>query len=324
MHVNERRELMTVSIGYWIVFFVFVVVMLGLDLGVVHRKDEVPTMKSALLETGFWVLLAFIFCGIIWVTAGQGHAIDFLTGYLLEESLSIDNLFIFILVFAFFGIKPQYQHRVLFWGIFGALVMRLLFIIGGAALLQRFAWLMYVFGAFLIYTGVSMFFKKDQEQDLDQNKFIRFLRRILPVKDDVQQPHFLVHENGKTYVTQFLLALIFIEASDLMFATDSIPAVLAVTQDTFIVVTSNIFAIMGLRSLYFAIAGLLPMFRYIKYGIAGILTFIGLKMVLNEVGKMFGLPLEISNLTSLGVIVGLLIISIGASVIVSRNEEHTH
>lgn len=199
--------------------------------------------------------------------------------------------------------------------------MRVIFIFGGAALLHRFAWLMYIFGIFLVITGIKMFFEKDDNQDLNDNKMIKFFRKFLPLKEDVKEPHFVVRENGKLYATQFLLALLFIEASDLLFAVDSIPAVLAVSQDTFIVVTSNIFAIMGLRSLYFALAGILPMFRYIKYGLAGILTFIGFKMILNEGSAMFDLPFKISNTVSLAVIVILLVGSIGASIWATKQEE---
>lgn len=295
--------------------------MLALDLGVFHKNNETPTMKSSLLWSAFWIALAFVFAGGVWVVGGSAPAIDFVTAYLLEKSLSIDNLFIFILVFTFFGIESKYQHRLLFWGVFGALVMRVIFIFGGAALLHRFAWLMYIFGIFLVITGIKMFFEKDDNQDLNDNKMIKFFRKFLPLKEDVKEPHFVVRENGKLYATQFLLALLFIEASDLLFAVDSIPAVLAVSQDTFIVVTSNIFAIMGLRSLYFALAGILPMFRYIKYGLAGILTFIGFKMILNEGSAMFDLPFKISNTVSLAVIVILLVGSIGASIWATKQEE---
>jgi len=312
---------MTVSIGYWIGFFAFVLVMLALDLGVFHKNNEAPTMKESLLWSAFWIGLAFIFAGGLWIFTGGDHALDFVTAYLLEKSLSIDNLFIFILVFGFFNIELKYQHRLLFWGVFGALVMRVLFIFGGAALLHHFAWLMYIFGAFLIVTGVKMLFEKEGSQDLNSSPIIKGLRRILPLKENVTEPHFFVKENGKRYATQFLLALLFIEASDLLFAVDSIPAVLAVTQDTFIVVTSNIFAIMGLRSLYFALSGILPLFRYIKYALAVILAFIGVKMVLNEGAKTFDWSLHISNTVSLIVIVGLLTIAIVASVIVSRVQE---
>lgn len=310
-----------VSIGYWIGFFVFVMIMLALDLGVFHKTDEEPSVKSSLLWSAFWIGLAFVFAGGVWYFGGKAPAVDFITAYLLEKSLSIDNLFIFILVFSYFKIAPKYQHRILFWGVFGALVMRVIFIFGGAALLHRFEWLMYIFGAFLVYTGIKMFFEKDGDQDLNDSGMIKLFRKFLPIKEDVVEPHFLVKDNGKVYATQFLLALLFIEASDLLFAVDSIPAVLAVTQDTFIVVTSNIFAIMGLRSLYFALASILPMFRYIKYALAGILAFIGVKMIVNEVSKMMGSSFQISNVLSLAVIVGSLAIAIVASIIVSGREE---
>lgn len=304
---------MDIGIGYWIGFFIFVLVMLALDLGVFHRKDEEPTIKASLLWSAFWIALAFAFAGLVWIKGGGQNALDFITAYLLEKSLSIDNLFIFILVFSFFGIKLKYQHKLLFWGVFGALIMRVIFILAGATLLHQFAWLMFVFGVFLIYVGLKMLFEKEQQQDLADSKIISFLRRVLPLKEDVVEPHLTVKVDGKRYATQFLLALIFIEASDLLFAVDSIPAVLAVSQDTFIVITSNIFAIMGLRSLYFALSGILPMFRYIKYALALILAFIGSKMVLNEAAKSFGWTFHISNEISLIVIVSLLVLAILAS-----------
>ena len=312
---------MTVSIWVWLAFFAFVVVMLALDLGVFNKGNHTPTFKKSLQMTGLWILLAFIFAAGLWYFAGSDPAVDFITGYLLEESLSIDNLFIFVLVFSFFNIAPKYQHRVLFWGVFGALIMRVIFIVGGAALLHRFEWLMYLFGVFLIYTGAKMLFDKQGEQDLARNPIMVKLQKWLPIKETVTEPHFLVRENGKTYATKFLLALIFIEASDLLFAVDSIPAVLAVTQETFIVVTSNIFAILGLRSIYFVLSEILPMFRFIKYALAIILAFIGLKMIVNELGPVIGWQWEISNLTSLGVIVGLLIISIVASILIPKHKE---
>ncbi|MDR3191223.1 MAG: TerC family protein [Lactobacillaceae bacterium] len=312
---------MEVSLGYWVGFFAFVLVMLALDLGVFHRGNEAPTIKSSLLWSAFWIGLALIFALLVGVTSGADHALDFITAYLLEKSLSIDNLFIFILVFGFFGIELKFQHRLLFWGVFGALVMRVLFIFGGAALLQKFTWIMYIFGLFLIVTGVKMLFEKDGHTDLNDSAIIKLLRRILPLKEDVLEPKFFVRVDGKLLATQFLLALLFIEASDLLFAVDSIPAVLAVTQDTFIVVTSNIFAIMGLRSLYFALSGILPMFRYIKYALAIILAFIGVKMLVNEGAKLLDWHIHISNVASLIVIITLLTLSIVASVIVERAQK---
>lgn len=312
---------MDVGIGYWIGFFVFVVAMLALDLGVFHRKAEAPTMKSALGWSAVWISLAFAFAGLVWIQAGKAPAVDFVTAYLLEKSLSIDNLFIFILVFGFFKIEIQHQHKLLFWGVFGALIMRVLFIFAGASLLHHFAWLMLVFGVFLLITGFRMFFKKEGAKELNDSPMIKGLRRILPLCEDVVEPKLVIKENGKRYATQFLLALLFIEASDLIFAVDSIPAVLAVSQDTFIVVTSNIFAIMGLRSLYFALSGVLPMFRYIKYALAIILAFIGFKMIFNEGAATLGWHAHIGNGVSLTVIVGLITLSILASVIVKRAQK---
>lgn len=310
---------MDVSIGYWIGFFAFIIVMLALDLGVFHRHNDAPSIKSSLLWSAFWIGLAFAFAGGIWLLAGGNYALDFVTAYLLEKSLSIDNLFIFILVFGFFRIDPKYQHRLLFWGVFGALVMRVIFIFAGVALLDKFKWLMVIFGLFLVVTGVKMLFeKKDEGNDLSQNMIIRGLRKILPLKEDATQAKFFVKVDGKKMVTQFLMALLFIEASDLIFAVDSIPAVLSVSQNTFIVVTSNIFAIMGLRSLYFAMSGILPLFRYIKLALAVILAFIGVKMVLNEASHFFGWQVHISNVASLIVIIGLISLSIVASIIVDR------
>jgi len=313
---------MEVSIGYWIGFFAFIVVMLLLDLGVFHKGNEAPTIKSSLLWSAFWIGLAFCFAGWIWGFAGPSYSLDFITAYLLEKSLSIDNLFIFILVFGFFKIDVKYQHRLLFWGVFGALVMRVIFIFAGVALLDKFKWLMFLFGAFLIYTGIHMLFEKDGgTKSLNDSPIMKIIRRVVPIKDDATEPHFLAKVNGKTVATQFLVALLFIEASDLLFAVDSIPAVLSVSQNTFIVVTSNIFAIMGLRSLYFALNGILPLFRYIKYALSIILAFIGVKMVLNESAHYFGWHFQISNVASLLVIVVLITVAIVASIIVDKAEQ---
>ncbi|WP_010621438.1 TerC family protein [Paucilactobacillus suebicus] len=310
---------MTVSLIYWIGFFAFIIVMLALDLGVFHRHNDTPTIKSSLLWSAFWIGLAFAFAGGIWVLGGSEPSLDFITAYLLEKSLSIDNLFIFILVFGFFKIDPKYQHRLLFWGVFGALVMRVLFIFAGVALLDKFKWLMIIFGIFLIVTGVKMLFeKKDGDTDLNDNMIMKVLRKLLPFKEDASQAKFFVKIDGKKMATQFLMALLFIEASDIIFAVDSIPAVLSVSQNTFIVVTSNVFAIMGLRSLYFALSGILPLFRYIKYALSVILAFIGVKMVYNEVADYLDWSFHISNIASLVVIVSLITLSIVASIIVDK------
>jgi tellurite resistance protein TerC len=329
---------MEVNIGFWIGFIAFVVVMLCLDLFVFHKKDEAMKIKTALMWSVFWIGLAILFNIGIYVIVGhlnifdlgaeeamrlgREKAFEFLTAYLIEESLSIDNLFVFIMIFSFFKIETKFQHRILFWGIIGAIVMRALFIFAGVAILNKFAWVMYIFGAFLIYTGLNMFFEKDDEKDFDPNKniLIRLFRKIMPVTDDMPVPHFFVRKNNILHATPFFIALLVIEASDLIFAVDSIPAVLSVSKDTFIAYTSNIFAILGLRSLYFALNGIMDYFYYLKYALAGILSFIGVKMCLNELASEIGWEFHISNYVSLGVIVGLLAISITASVIGKKSK----
>lgn len=315
---------MSVSPVYWIGFFVFVIVMLFLDLKVFNRENVEPTIKRSLSASTLWITLALLFAFIIYHLGGHTATIDYLTTYTLELSLSLDNLFVFILVFAFFNIDQKYQHRVLFWGVFTAIILRVIFILSGAAILSRFQWLMYVLGAFLLYAGIKMFFSQDEDDDLSDNKVIRFLNKVLPIKEIETGSQFFIKDNGKTYVTQFMLALIFIEISDIMFAFDSIPASLAVTQDTFVVITSNIFALMGLRSFYAALSLILPLFKYIKYGLAAILSFIGFKMIVNEISASIGANFEISNTVSLLVIILCLVVAIGASIISNHREHPQH
>ncbi len=325
---------MEVSLGFWIGFVAFVLIMLLLDLFVFHKKDSVMKVKTALLWSAFWIGLAVIFnIGIYFVVGntagfelGRQKALEFLTGYLIEESLSVDNLFVFILIFGFFNIDPKFQHKILFWGIIGAIVMRAVFIFAGVALIQQFVWVMYIFGAILIYSGLNLLFEKKDAEDFnpDKNIAIKIFKKLMPVTDDMSVPHFFVKKNKIVYATPFFVALLLIEVSDLIFAVDSIPAVLSVSKDPFIVYTSNIFAILGLRSLYFALNGIMGYFHYLKYALAGILTFIGVKMCVNEFshsyGDQFGFHVHISNFLSLGVIVSLLTISIIASVIVQKKQ----
>jgi len=313
---------MEVSIGFWIGFIVFIVIMLALDLFVFHKKDTVVNVKEALLWSAFWIGLALVFNLGIYIFYDHTKAIEFFTAYVLEKSLSVDNLFVFIMIFGFFNIKPEYQHRILFWGILGALVMRAVFIFAGVALIERFAWIMYVFGAFLIYTGIHMLFEKKDTEEFDPNKkfIIRIFRKIMRVTDDMSVPHFFVKKNNILYATPFFVTLLFIEASDLIFAVDSIPAVLSVSKDTFIVFTSNIFAILGLRSLYFALSGVMDYFHYLKYALAGILTFIGIKMCVNELAAELNYSFHISNFVSLGIILASLTLSIVLSVIVKKKK----
>jgi tellurite resistance protein TerC len=309
-----------VGIGFWIGFVAFVVVMLSLDLFVFHKKDSVMKVKTALLWSAFWIGLAVLFNIGVYFFLGEQKALEFLTGYLIEESLSVDNLFVFIMIFGFFKIAPQYQHKILFWGIIGAIVMRAIFIFAGVALIHKFDWIMYLFGAFLLYTGIKMLFEKEENEDYNptDNFFLKLVKKYLPFTDEPNIHRFFVRRNKKWYATTFFLVLLVIEGSDLIFAVDSIPAVLSVSKDPFIVYTSNIFAILGLRSLYFALSGIMKYFYYLKYALAGILSFIGFKMCFNEFCGQQGYDLEISNFASLGVIVALLTVSIVASLIANK------
>jgi len=320
---------MVVSINFWIGFVVFVLIMLVLDLFVFHKRNTIVKVKEALWWSLFWIGLAAIFnIGIYYVVGnvasfelGRQKAVEFLTGYLIEESLSVDNLFVFIMIFGFFKIEPKYQHKVLFWGIIGAIIMRAIFIFAGVAIISRFAWVMYLFGAFLIYTGVKMVFEnEDDEYNPNENALIRGFKKIFPVTDDMTIPEFFIRINNLLYATPFFIALLVIEASDLIFAVDSIPAVLSVSKDPFIVYTSNIFAILGLRSLYFALSGIMDYFHYLKYALSGILTFIGIKMCVNEFMNQFNYSFHISNFASLGVIVTFLTASIILSVVVKNSQ----
>jgi len=306
-------------------------------------------VKEALFWSAFWILLALIFNIAIYLVIGntvsfelgKQKALEFFTGYLIEESLSVDNLFVFILIFGFFKIEPKFQHKVLFWGIIGAIIMRAVFIFAGVAIISRFAWVMYLFGAFLIYTGIKMVFENDDtEYNPNNNPLIRGFKKIFPVTEDMSQPHFFIrkdkepdnisstgifiqimHRKSVIYATPFFIALLVIEVSDLIFAVDSIPAVLSVSKDPFIVYTSNIFAVLGLRSLYFALSGIMDYFHYLKYALSGILTFIGIKMCVNEFCSEFGYSFHISNFASLGVIITFLTASILLSIVVNKRNE---
>ncbi|MDR2130839.1 MAG: TerC family protein [Odoribacteraceae bacterium] len=306
----------------WVGFIVFVLVMLLLDLGVFHKKDEEMKVRTAFAWSVLWITLALLFNALVYFTMGSEQALDFFTAYLLEKSLSVDNLFVFIMIFGYFSVAPRHQHKILFWGIFGALLMRAVFIFAGVALITRFEWIMYVFGVFLVYTGLNMLWKKEGTNGLDPDKspVIRFFKKLLPVAPDNPKAGFFTRVNGKVHATTFFIALLFIEVSDLIFAVDSIPAVLSVSSDSFIVFTSNIFAILGLRSLYFALNGIMRYFHYLSYALAGILSFIGLKMCVNELMHDTGHLFHISNLASLGVIIVLLSVAILASLWRKRGE----
>jgi tellurite resistance protein TerC len=292
----------------WLAFNAFVLVMLALDLGVFHRKSHVVKVKEAMIWTVVWVILAFLFAGGIYLWRGTEPSLQFVAGYLIEKSLSVDNLFVFLVLFSFFRVPQAYQHKVLFWGIIGALIMRAALIAVGAALLSRFHWMMYIFGGFLLLTGIKLAFQKGDGVNPEKNPLVRLFRKIWPVTDDYSEGRFFVLKDGRRWATPLFLVLLTVEFTDLVFALDSIPAIFAVTPDPFIVYTSNVFAILGLRSLYFALAGVMNLFCHLKYGLAAILAFVGMKMILTDVAKI---PIGIS----LAVVGGILLLSILASIL---------
>jgi tellurite resistance protein TerC len=299
----------------WIGFNAFILLMLALDLGVFHRKAHVVSAKEAGAWTAAWITLALIFNLGLWHFLGYQKALEFFTGYVIEYSLSVDNMFVFALLFSYFAVPRLYQHKVLFWGILGALVMRATMILLGAALITRFSWIIYLFGAFLILTGIKMIFKREEEIHPERNPIVRWFRRLMPVTDDYRGDRFFVRENGLRMATPLFVVLLLVECSDLVFAVDSVPAIFAVTKDPFIVYTSNAFAILGLRSLYFALAGVMDKFHYLKIGLGMVLTFVGVKMLLGHS------PWKIDTLVSLGVIVTILAGSVIASLLWPRKVE---
>ena len=311
-------------IWLWIGFNVFVLGMLALDLGVFHRHSHTVSMKEAVTWSVVWISLALLFnLGIylFWhqivpssAYSNSEAAIAFLTGYLIEKSLSVDNIFVFVLLFSYFAVPALYQHRVLFWGVLGALVMRGILIAVGATLIEEFHWIIYVFGAFLIFTGIRMASHQDTEMHPEKNPVVRLFRRLMPVSNEYHGDHFFVRQAGKWAATPLFLVLLIVESTDLVFAVDSIPAIFAVTTDPFLVYTSNVFAILGLRSLYFLLAGVMDKFYYLKLGLSAILTFVGTKMVIVDFYK-------IPVVVSLSVVVAILIVSVIASLIRSKRLE---
>ena len=304
---------MSSQVIWWIAFAVIVVVLLILDMKVFHRKAHVIKIKESLLWTAFWIALSLLFCLGIYLWRGHGEALEFLTCYLIEKSLSVDNLFVFLMIFSYFAVPPLYQHKVLYWGIIGAIIMRLAFIEAGVTLLERFDWVFYIFGAFLIITAFRMAFQKDKEIDPGKNLVLRLFRRFVPVTSDYENDRFFVKRAGRYIATPLFVVVLVVETTDVVFALDSIPAALGITLDPFIVYTSNIFAILGLRSLYFALAGVMRLFHYLHYGLVVVLIFVGAKMLIADFYKM---PIEIA----LGVVVGVLVISVIISVIWPRKE----
>jgi tellurite resistance protein TerC len=298
----------------WIAFNVFVLLMLTLDLGVFHRKSKEISIKDALIWTGVWIALALLFNVFVYYQFGQEKALEFLTGYVIEKSLSVDNIFVMILIFSFFNVPAAYQHKVLFWGILGALVMRVLFILAGVELINNIHWLIYIFGGFLIYTGIKILTESDMKLDPEKNPLVIFARKMFRVTPNFEGDKFFVERDHHIWMTPLFIVVIMIEATDLVFAVDSIPAILSISDDPFIVYTSNVFAILGLRSLYFALAGLEKYFIYLKYGLSAILVFVGVKMCLSHI-------IEIPISYSLGFIVITLCIAILASIILRKKDE---
>ena len=300
---------MTDNLWLWIGFNAFILIILALDLGVFHRKAHVVTIKESLTWTGIWVAMALIFNLGIAHYMGNDKALEFFTGYVIEKSLSVDNVFVIALLFSYFAVPTLYQHKVLFWGILGALVMRAAMIALGAKLITEFAWIIYIFGAFLILTGIKMIVKREEEIHPERNPMVRLFKRFMPVTSDYRGDKFFVRENGIRMATPLFVVLLLVEFTDLIFAVDSIPAIFAVTKDPFIVYTSNVFAILGLRSLYFALSGVLDKFHYLKVGLGVVLSFVGVKMLLAHS------PWKIDTLVSLGVIVIILAASVVASLV---------
>ncbi|MFQ3586054.1 MAG: TerC family protein [Fimbriimonadaceae bacterium] len=314
-----------VPIWIWGAFLAFVLGMLALDLGVFHRHAHVVKIKEALIWSAVWIALALLFnvgVFLFWdriepnSAYSNGEAgLAWLAGYLVEKALSVDNIFVFLMVFAYFGVPAQYQHRVLFWGIIGALVFRALFIAAGAALIQSFAWMTLVFGVFLIYTGIKMIKMKDKKVEPDRNPAIRAFRKMVPVTSGFVGQKFFVRIDARLWATPLFVTLLFIEFTDILFAVDSIPAIFAITSEPFIVFTSNVFAILGLRALFFAIAGLMAMFHYLGYGLAAVLTFVGAKMCYTYIAHaLFNPAFQFPISLSLGIILGILVTAVFVSI----------
>ncbi|MDY6892291.1 MAG: TerC family protein [Chloroflexota bacterium] len=302
---------MSSDVMVWIGFNVVVLVLLILDLKVFHRKSHVIGVKESLWWTAFWIVLSLLFNLVIYFWRGPDTALQFLTGYLIEKSLSVDNLFVFLMIFSYFAVPAVYQHKALFWGILGAIVMRLIFILAGVALIERFHWVMYVFGVFLIFTAIRMAVQKDREIHPEKNPVLRLFGRLMPVTEGYEGDKFFIKRAGRYLATPLLVVVLVIETTDVIFALDSVPAVLGITLDPFIVYSSNICAILGLRALYFALAGIMQMFRYLNYGLVAVLAFIGIKMLISG---FYEIPVGIA----LGVVGGVLLLSVALSIISAR------
>jgi TerC family integral membrane protein len=301
------------KIVLWIGFNILILILLAIDLGIFHRKDHVITVREGLIWSGIWIVAALAFNLVVYLWKGHDAGLQFLTGYLIERALSIDNIFVFLLVFTYFQVPGRYQYRVLFWGILGALILRGLFIALGTILIAKFHWILYVFGAFLIITAIKLSIGKEKEIKPEKNPLLRVVRRFLPITENYEKGHFLVRRKRRIYGTPLLIVLLVVESTDLVFALDSIPAIFAITLDPFIVYTSNVFAILGLRALYFAIAGLMQLFYYLKYALSAILAFVGFKM-------LFANVINISSALALIIIATIFMLAIVLSLIFRRGE----
>ena len=302
------------SIWFWVIFNAFILACLALDLGLLGKGAHVIKVREAAIRTAIWVSMALAFAVGLYFFESSEAAITFLTGYLIEESLSIDNIFIMVVIFSYFGVPALYQHRVLFWGIIGALVMRGTFIVVGAWLLNRFHFIIYIFGGLLLLTGLRMAFKEEEPFDAETNRVVRLVRRFIPLSSQYDGHHFFTVQNGRRVATPLLLVLVLVEFTDLVFAIDSIPAIFAITRDPFLVYTSNVFAILGLRSMYFLLAGVIDKFRFLRFGLAFILTFVGIKMLLSG-------TVHIPTMLSLLVVMGGLSVSIMLSLLIPPPQE---
>ena len=299
------------SIWLWVGFTLFILLMLALDLGVFHRRAHVVGLREAAVWSAVWITMALLFNAGVYLWIGSEEGLAFLTGYVIEKSLSVDNVFVWLVIFSYFAVPAQYQHRVLFWGILGAMVLRGIFIAAGVTLLNQFEWVIYIFGAFLLYTGFKLAFRKEEQVQPERNPVLRLARRFIPVTSDYHGQRFFIRQHGRWIATPLLMVLVVIEATDVVFAADSIPAILAVTRDPFIVWTSNVFAILGLRALFFLVAGILRYFRYLNVGLALVLCFVGVKMLISDV-------YHVSTFVSLGAIGGILGTTMLASYLVTR------
>jgi tellurite resistance protein TerC len=310
-----RMNSISSTTALWIGFSVFILFMLSLDLGLFNRRAHAIKYREAAIWSAIWIALASVFAAIVFYYQGSSRGLEFVTGYLIELSLSVDNLFVFLLIFSYFKVPSKYQHRVLFWGVLGALVMRLTMIFIGATLINRFHWIIYIFGAFLVYTGIKMFTQQDNDFQPEDNALVRFMTRVMPMTRTYDEKHFFTRVNGRRVGTLLLLVLVIVEVADLVFAVDSIPAIFAITTNAFIVYTSNVFAILGLRSMYFLLAGVVEKFHYLKIGLAIVLTFIGAKMLI--VAVHINIPIWIS----LVFVAVVLLSSVAASLVWAKHAD---